>query len=229
MAGCFDRVCEPYARGTSPSLKAMYNDPRNQLADKCRQVVSMFMMNTKRLVVFLLVTLCMRTFAGFAEQPTGSGILPEILSEFGNQRLAEMGCVDVTAEPFSYARDHQMVCFFPPGEYKVSDTLNCEQYRPMRGDGRRKGTRDYPCVLVGSRRDKRRPRIVLLPHSSGYNDPSRPKYVVHFWSPGMGTETPVDQPQPNISMNQMLVSAKIIPVQWRFAIVAHRDRAYRIA
>jgi len=27
MAGCFDRVCEPYARGTSPSLKAMYNDP----------------------------------------------------------------------------------------------------------------------------------------------------------------------------------------------------------
>ena len=202
----------------------------------------MFIMNTKSLVVFLLVTLCMLTFAGFAEQPTGSGIVPEVPSKLGNRRLAEIGYVDVTAEPFladssgkkdctealqqaiSYARDHQMVCFFPTGEYKVSDTLNCEQYRPMCGDGRRKGTRDYPCVLVGSRRGRQRPKIVLTPHSAGYNDPNRPKYVVHFWSPGMGTETPIHQPQPNISMNQMLVGIDIVIGKDNPGTVAIRHR-----
>ena len=149
------------------------------------------------------------------------------VARLGNQSLAALGLVDVTAAPFSadpggkrdstealqraivFARDHQMVCFFPPGEYRVSDTLNCEQYRPMRRDGRRKGTRDYPCVLFGSRRAATRPRVVLAPRSPGFSDPDKPKYVIHFWAPGAGTETPVDQPQPNISMNQMLVGMDV--------------------
>ncbi len=142
--------------------------------------------------------------------------------------LAALGFVDVTAPPFSadptgrkdsteaiqraivYARDHQMVCFFPPGEYLVSDTLECRQYRPLTAGGtRRKGTREYPCVLVGSRRGPR-PRIVLAPNSPGFSDPSKPKYVIHFWAPGTGREVPLDQPQPNINMNQMLIGIDIV-------------------
>jgi len=189
-----------------------------------------------RRVSFLLLLVMLRP------APTASGIAPQGPGELGNQRLAAMGFVDVTAEPFladssgkkdctgalqhaiNYARDHQMVCFFPPGQYMVSDTLSCEQYRPMRRDGKRKGTRDYPCVLIGSRRARRRPRIVLSPHSPGYDDPDRPKYVVHFWSPGIGTETPVDQPQPNISMNQMLVGIDVIIGKDNPGAVAIRHR-----
>ena len=164
-------------------------------------------------------------------------------SELGNPSLAALGFVDVTAAPFSadpggthdstealqaaivFARDHQMVCFFPPGEYKVSNTLTCEQYRPMRRDGTRHGTRDYPCVLVGSRRAAARPRIVLAAGSPGFSDPDRPKYVVHFWSAGNGKEMPVDQPQPNISMNQMLVGIDITIGPGNSGAVGIRHRA----
>ncbi len=165
------------------------------------------------------------------------------LEELGNSRLAALGLVDVTAAPFGadptgkrdataalqraidYARDHQMVCFFPPGEYLISDTLNCEQFRPMRRDGRRKGTRDFPCVLVGSRRGKRRPRVVLAPGSPGYGDPKHPKYVVHFWSPGAGIEAPLDKPQPNISMNQMWIGIDIVIGPGNPGAVGIRHRA----
>lgn len=151
-----------------------------------------------------------------------------VSSEFGNPSLAALGFVDVAANPFNadprgerdstealqqaivFARDHQMVCFFPAGEYKISDTLTCEQYRPMHRDGkRRKGTREYPCVLFGSRQGTTRPRIFLAPRSPGFDDPEKPKYVVRFWAPGTGREAPVDQPQPNISMNQMLVGIDV--------------------
>jgi len=67
----------------------------------------------------------------------------EAPNELGNQALAALGFVDVTAAPFSadpqgehdsteaiqraivFARDRQMVCFFPSGVYKISDTLHC--------------------------------------------------------------------------------------------------------
>lgn len=164
-------------------------------------------------------------------------------SELGNPSLAALGFVDVTVAPFSadprgerdstealqkaivFARDHQMVCFFPPGQYKISDTLTCEQYRPLRPDGRRKGTRDYPCVLVGSRRGTTRPRIFLAPHSTGFSDPEKPKYVIHFWALGTGTEAPIDQLQPNISMNQMFVGIDVIIGPGNPGAVGIRHRA----
>ena len=175
---------------------------------------------------------------------SGAQTNAEAPNEFGDQPLAALGFVDVTGPPFSadqrgkhdstealrravvFARDHQMVCFFPPGEYKVSDTLNCEQYRPLHRDGiRRKGTRDYPCMLLGSRRASPRPRIVLAARSPGFSDPDKPKYVIHFWSPGSGTETPVDQPQPNINMNQMLVGIDVIIGPGNPGAVGIRHRA----
>ena len=191
---------------------------------------------------FPVIALLVLVASVHAAKNSRENTIAELSPEQGDSRLTEMGLVDVTAAPFSadpsgemdataalqraivYARDHQMVCFFPPGEYKVSGTLNCEQYRPMRRDGKRKGTRDYPCVLVGSRRGRQRPRIILAPRSTGYSDPDRPKYVVHFWSPGIGTETPVDQPQPNISMNQMLVGIDIVISKDNPGAVAIRHR-----
>ena len=137
----------------------------------------------------------------------------ETPSELGNPSLAAMGFVDVTADPFSadprgkrdstaalqraivFARDHQMVCFFQPGEYKVSGTLNCEQYRPLRRDGRRQGKRDYPCVLLGSRRAEKRPRIVLAPHSAGYSNPENHALFIVERTPNFLLANLVDSPR----------------------------------
>jgi len=66
-------------------------------------------------------------------------------AELEEQRTAALGYVDVTRGPFradpsgqqdstraiqaaiDFARDHQMVCFFPPGTYRFSETLSCIQ------------------------------------------------------------------------------------------------------
>ncbi|NOX57018.1 MAG: hypothetical protein GXP27_21780, partial [Planctomycetes bacterium] len=63
--------------------------------------------------------------------------------QLGRRQLARWGFLDVTAAPFradptgqrdstaaiqaaiDFARLHQLVCFFPSGEYRVSDTLVC--------------------------------------------------------------------------------------------------------
>jgi hypothetical protein len=193
--------------------------------------------------VFFVILLSISAISVRAEKGPGEAPTNLVQSELGNSRLARMGFVDVTAAPFFadpsgkkdatnalqkaivFARDHQMVCLLPSGRYRVSDTLSCIQYRPMRRDGKRKGTRDYPCVLLGSRRSPNRPRIVLAPRSPGFTNPEKPKYVVHFWSPGMGTETPIDEPQPNISMNQMFIGIDIEIGKGNPGAVAIRHRA----
>jgi len=187
--------------------------------EKPRQIESLRVVAAIAVVVLFVVT--------FADSVRGAAAV-DVAAKLGNQELAQMGLLDVTAAPFhadpsgktdstevlqraiNYARDHQMVCFFPPGIYKISNTITCEQYRPLRRDGRRGGTRDYPCVLIGSRRADRRPCLFLAPHSPGYDDPNHPKYVVYFWAPGVGIEEPIDQPQPNISMNQMFIGIDIV-------------------
>ena len=140
-----------------------------------------------------------------------------------NRVLESWGFLNVAEEPFkadpsgqrdsteaiqkavNYARERQLVCLFPPGEYLVSDTIVCEQYRPLRTPTRRSGDRDHPCVLMGVEEDGRRPCLVLSSTSQGFDDPNHPKPLVYFWAAGNGEEAPLDQPQPNISMNQMIV------------------------
>lgn len=120
------------------------------------------------------------------------------LASLGNQKLAGMGFVDVTQAPFHadatgktdstasiqraifFSRENQMVLFFPEGVYQVSDTLRCPHgtYDPVSGAWR---GRDLPCVLMGTRLGKTRPKIVLSPNSPGYGDPSSHKCVVEFW------------------------------------------------
>ncbi len=63
----------------------------------------------------------------------------------GSARLRQLGFLDVSKAPYNAdptgqtdstdaiqravddARDNWLVCFFPPGEYLISDTISCEQ------------------------------------------------------------------------------------------------------
>ncbi len=148
-----------------------------------------------------------------------------IPSEVGSNPSAQLGYLDITAAPFQadptgrsdsteaiqkaidFARDHQMVCLFPPGTYTVSDTLHAIQGLYRRQHGVIIGALNFPCVLVGRcDPDGRRPKIILASSCPGFDDPNKPKYVVHFWT--RSTESP-ETPQPNICFNQMFIGIDI--------------------
>lgn len=153
--------------------------------------------------------------------PVPGGFKLDVPKELGNRELAGWGLVDVTATPFgadptglrdstqairdavNFARDRQMVCFFPSGTYRVSDTIECIQ-NPVRGSN----GMFWPCVLQGSRRGPR-PKIVLSERSPGFGDPTRPKRVIYFWARGAGREAPVTAEQPNILFNSMFVNIDV--------------------
>jgi len=137
------------------------------------------------------------TFPALAQDRSPNWKVPV---ELGDQNLAPLGVLDVTGKPFSadptgksdstdalqraidFARDHQMVAYFPSGTYRVSDTL-----RAVKVGGGAPGrqlwdwSRLTPCLLVGAR-GKARPKILLSPHSSGFENPAKPKDVIRFWS-----------------------------------------------
>jgi hypothetical protein len=166
------------------------------------------------------------------------------LVSLGNPALAARGLVDVTSEPFNadatgrndvtavlqqaifFAREHQMVVFFPTGTYRVSATLRCPHgnHDPAGGRGR---SRDFACVLVGSRAGPARPKIVLAPHSPGYGDSTQPRHVVQFWSweGKEGASGPLPHHQDNINMNQMLVGIDIAIGEGNPGAVGIRCRA----
>ena len=173
-------------------------------------------------------------------------------AELGDPRTAAMGYVDVTKAPFradpagkqdstralqdavNFARDHQMVCFFPPGIYRISDTLVCVQQLYRRSNGRVLGGNRFPNLLVGSRAGPQRPQLLLAPRSPGFGDPQKPKYAVHFWARGYLNPTTADRvtdglspevEQPNISMNQMLVNLDIVIGEGNPGAVAVRHQA----
>ncbi len=164
--------------------------------------------------------------------------VPEALE---NRALAELGLVDVTAAPFGadargmkdsteaiqgavdFARDHQMVCFFPAGTYKVSDTIRCTQGFYRRQNGRISGSGNFPCVLVGSREGAQRPRIVLTDNAAGFGDLDKPKYVVYFWA--RSVDEGAEKPQPNISFNQMFVGIDVVLGKGNAGAVGIRHRA----
>ncbi len=172
--------------------------------------------------------------------------------ELENQRLAALGYVDVTKAPFgadatgktdatraiqaavNFARDHQMACFFPAGTYVLSDTLSCTQQLYKRANGRVFGGNRFPVVLVGSRAQTQRPRLVLTARSTGFGDPAKPKIFVHFWSRGYGNPTtegrvtdglPADVEQPNIGMNQTIENLEIVIGEGNGGAVALRHQA----
>jgi len=173
-------------------------------------------------------------------------------TELEDRRTAELGLVDVTKGPFradpsgerdstaaiqaaiTLARDHQMVCFFPPGTYRVSDTLECVQQLYRRANGRVFGANRFPNLLVGSRAGPERPKLILAPNSNGFGDPDQPKIFVRFWSRGYLNPTTADRvsdglppevEQPNIGMNQMLVNLDITIGAGNSGAVALRHQA----
>ena len=180
-----------------------------------------------------------RTVQPAVTAPLPDGIRLDVPEGLGNPSLAAQGRLDVTAAPFNadptgetdvtealnraitFARDHQMVCFFPQGTYRVSDTLHCTQIPARRTSGAVGPGRCFPCLLMGSYAGTR-PRLVLAPRSPGFGDPESPKYLIHFQAtsphrPG--------HPQPNISMNQMLVNIDVVIGEGNSGAVGIRHRA----
>lgn len=107
--------------------------------------------------ICLVSVLCASSLPGGAVRKTK---LIDLDPSLGNPTLAEDGLLDVTAAPFNadptgkqdstealqkainHARDNVMVTFFPPGTYRISDTLKCAQ--PARG-----GTSDPRLAALG--------------------------------------------------------------------------------
>lgn len=141
---------------------------------------------------------------GTATSPASQGICIDDLAaveSMSAQHLLDEGLVDVTQAPFSadptgardateairaavfFARHHRLAAYFPVGEYVVSDTIVCWGGR---NDARFADCRAlpfsecWPAVLIGERKDARRPRIRLAPSAPEFDDPSAVKPVFHF-------------------------------------------------
>ena len=100
---------------------------------------------------------------------------PAGYAELGNQKLAQLGVLDVTAKPFQadptgqrdstdalqkaidFARDKRMVAFFPLGTYRVSGTLTAVKST----------SRMSPCLLVGEQRRVRGKGVAARPVNPG--------------------------------------------------------------
>ncbi|MCU0871528.1 MAG: glycoside hydrolase family 55 protein [Pirellulaceae bacterium] len=173
------------------------------------------------------VTVLLLSLAAFAtDAPAGES--PATVDS--PDRLLQLGCLDVTKVPYAAdptgqsdstkaiqravndARDRGLVCFFPAGNYVISDTISCEQQvrkldRPRHVDG---GTQHYwpvhrPIVLMGSTKGQR-PVLKLAAQAQGFDDPERPKNAVWIWAQtwfdAPGREEPVwGREQANISFN----------------------------
>lgn len=184
-------------------------------------------------VVLSLVVLCVGSGIVLAEPyvhdtirvPVMDVLNLDVPQMLGNQRLASLGLLDVTAAPFEadpkgerdstaalqsaidFARDHQMVCFVPHGTYRISDTLSCIQGYYRRQNGKTLGASQFPCVLKGaSEAGQPRPRILLTENAPGFGDVTKPRYVVHVWA--RSADDP-EKPQPNICFNQMFIGIDI--------------------
>lgn len=184
-------------------------------------------------------------------EPIPDGVSLSIPPALAGQSGAALGLVTVTEAPFhadptgqadctealqraiDQARDFQMVCFFPPGTYRVSGTLSCIQNRYQRSNGKVLGGHQFPCLLMGSRAGAQRPRIRLAPHTPGFGDPDNPKILLHFWArgyqnptkPDLGDALGPEVEQPNISMNQMLVNLDLEIGEGNAGAIALRHQA----
>lgn len=183
-------------------------------------------------------------------QPLPDLLNVDIPAELAGDPFGQLGYVDVTRAPFNadptgksdstraiqaavdFARDHQMVCFFPTGTYTLSDTISCIQQLYQRANGKVFGGNRFPNMLVGSRASAQRPRLVLAPRSAGFGDPQQPRVFIHFWARGYANPTndflegiSPEKEQPNISMNQMLVNLDILIGEGNAGAVAVHHQA----
>jgi hypothetical protein len=118
----------------------------------------------------------------------------------GNAELADLGYVDVTAEPFNvipddgqddtdrlqdaidFARDHQLVTYLPAGDYHVRHTLMLAQAHIRHAGGEVRDRELYGCQLVGQTVGAdRRARLILA--DGTYTDPDDAHPVVYVFKP----------------------------------------------
>jgi len=102
------------------------------------------------------------------------------------------GAADATAairDAVAFARTHKLAVWLPIGTYTVNDTIPCaggwvdwrtSRFLPF--------CETWPCVLIGERKDGRRPLIMLQGRATDFGDPENPKPVFDFhgnvWSRG---------------------------------------------
>lgn len=126
------------------------------------------------------------------------------------------GIVDITKAPYyadpsanndstkaiqaaiDFARVNQLATFFPSGKYLISDTIKCPQGFYQNISSNIGSARMFPNVLIGSSVGSK-PTLVLAPRAPGFDDVSKPKYVLHFWARSIDNP---EEKQPNISFNQ---------------------------
>jgi len=148
------------------------------------------------------VTSSKESFAPFqVSDPLGININDiDDLNRMNDQPLLHLGFIDITnlhiplipqekkmrqkplRMPF-FGRHHKLAVYFPTGDYLVSNTIPCfggwsdertpnHKYLPW--------IETWPCVLIGDRRTGKKPRIILAPHSPGFDDPEHPKAIFKF-------------------------------------------------
>jgi hypothetical protein len=159
-----------------------------------------------------------------------------VLERYSAPEVAALGFLDVTQAPYRAdptgerdatqaiqaalddARDARLVAYLPPGRYRVSDTIegiigvvrwDHWPYEGWADPWEAEASFEYPCVLMGSRGD-RRTTIFLADRAPGFGDPNRPKPVLYFWArsmqvPGRAGADP-NIPQPNINFNQKILN-----------------------
>lgn len=141
--------------------------------------------------------------------------------------LLALGAVDVTLPKFGadpsgvkdstqaiqnavyFARNNQMVCFFPKGIYRVSDTIACSQAFYMRTDKLKVAPSNFACLLVGEHTldENERPRLLLSSNSPGFNDLTKPKPVLDVFA-----EHPKRAGAPrasNLNFNQVIIGLNV--------------------
>ncbi len=111
---------------------------------------------------------------------------PPFLADPSGQR----DCTQALNEAIRTAQRYHAVCYFPLGTYRISDTLQAQQYiwwDDYPYDEYRIVQRTYPVVLMGERRKEedgkvRRPTIYLAPYSEGFTFRDSHKEVIHVFN-----------------------------------------------
>ena len=110
-----------------------------------------------------------------------------------------------------------MVCFFPSGTYKISDTLVCRAGIHVRSHLKRINYfGNMPCVLMGSTKGKTRPKILLAANSLGFNNPEKLKYLIQHIlynidnKGNVNTDFEQSKQQFNVIFNAMIVNLDVV-------------------
>jgi hypothetical protein len=173
-----------------------------------------------------------------------------------DQPLIPLGIIDVTKPPFDadptgkkdstkaisdavfFGRHHKLAVWFPLGTYTVSDTIPCaggwsdhrtlnHKFLPY--------TEMWPCVLIGERRDGRRPVVVLAENSPGFDQAKQPKVVFDFFGRLWERKTkdaplPADIGAANYQQLLYGIDVRIAPGQsWRGGRCVRRGGGFDVA